>query len=102
MPLSAQPDHTAAAPYALLPRAPAEFLDRLRADRRAECWVPAFEREWAAAREESRNAFSLSTLDEVIHTWTARLASAPAVDASHPSGRDETDFIDMAEARGRW
>ncbi|MFD4741409.1 DUF6247 family protein [Streptomyces virginiae] len=99
--MSAQPDHTPAAPYAPAPGAPAELLDQLRADRRAERWVPAFEREWAAALEESRRTFSLNTLYEVVHVWQARLASAPAVDAFVASGHDETGFVDMAELRGR-
>ncbi|OLZ58234.1 hypothetical protein AVW11_28415 [Streptomyces amritsarensis] len=101
--MSAQPDHTPAptTPYAPAPGAPAELLAQLRADRRAERWVPAFEREWAAALEESRRTFSLTTLYEVVHVWQARLVSAPAVDAFTASGRDETEFVDMAELRGR-
>lgn len=101
--MSAQPDHTPApaASYAPAPGAPAELLAQLRADRRAERWVPAFEREWAAALEESRRTFSLTTLYEVVHVWQARLVSAPAVDAFTASGRDETGFVDMAELRGR-
>ncbi|GGS40754.1 hypothetical protein Snoj_00130 [Streptomyces nojiriensis] len=99
--MSAQPDHTPAAPYAPAPGAPAELLTQLRADRRAERWVPAFEREWTAALEESRRTFSLNTLYEVVHVWQARLASAPAVDAFTASGFDETGFVDMAEVRGR-
>ncbi|MFD9520750.1 DUF6247 family protein [Streptomyces sp. NPDC059979] len=99
--MSAQPDHTPAAPYAPAPGAPAELLAQLRADRRAERWVPAFEREWTAALEESRRTFSLNTLYEVVHVWTARLASAPAVDGFVASGHDESGFMDMAELRGR-
>ncbi|WP_327732453.1 DUF6247 family protein [Streptomyces nojiriensis] len=99
--MSAQPDHTPAAPYAPAPGAPAELLAHLRADHRAERWVPAFEREWAAALEESRRTFSLNTLYEVVHVWQARLVSAPAVDAFTASGHDETGFVDMAELRGR-
>ncbi len=65
--------------------------------------MPAFEGEWAAAPEESRRTFSLTTLYEVGHVWQARLASAsaPAVDAFVASGRDENGFVDMAELRGR-
>ncbi|MFF2793158.1 DUF6247 family protein [Streptomyces sp. NPDC058049] len=99
--MSAQPDHTPAAPYAPAPGAPAELLAQLRADRRAGTWVPAFEREWAAALEESRRTFSLNTLYEVVHVWQARLVSAPAVDAFTASGHDESGFVDMAEVRGR-
>ncbi|WP_327389088.1 DUF6247 family protein [Streptomyces sp. NBC_01207] len=96
-----QADHTPAAPYAPAPGAPAELLAQLRADRRAERWVPAFEREWAAALEESRRTFSLNTLYEVVHVRQARLVSAPAVDAFVVSGHDERGFVDMAELRGR-
>ncbi|MFE0916121.1 MULTISPECIES: DUF6247 family protein [unclassified Streptomyces] len=99
--MSAQPDHTPAAPYAPAPGAPAELLALLRADRRAERWVPAFEEEWAQALEESRRTFSLNTLYEVVHAWQARLASAPAVDAFVASGNDETGFMDMVELRGQ-
>ncbi|MFE5562894.1 DUF6247 family protein [Streptomyces sp. NPDC056544] len=100
--MSAQPDHhTPAAPYAPAPGAPAELLAQLRADHRAERWVPAFEQEWAQALEESRRSFSLTTLYEVVHVWQARLASAPAVDAFVASGFDESGFVDMPELRGR-
>ncbi|MFD4370253.1 DUF6247 family protein [Streptomyces sp. NPDC058486] len=99
--MSAPADHISAPQYAPAPGAPAELLDRLRADRRADRWVPAFEREWAAALEESRATFSLTTLYEVINIWTARLTSAPAVDAFDASGQDDTGFIDMAELRSR-
>ncbi|THA28229.1 DUF6247 family protein [Streptomyces sp. A1547] len=100
--MSAQPDHTPGpAAYAPAPGAPAELLAQLRADRRAERWVPAFEEEWAQALEESRRTFSLNTLYEVVHAWQARLASAPAVDAFAAAGHDESGFMDMAEIRGR-
>ncbi|MEV6582324.1 DUF6247 family protein [Streptomyces sp. NPDC051582] len=101
--MSAQPDHAPvpAAAYGPAPGAPAELLARLRADRRAERWVPAFEAEWARALEESRATFSLTTLYEVVHAWQARLASAPAVDAFVAGGCDESGFMDMAELRGR-
>ncbi|MEU2832195.1 hypothetical protein ABZ667_26605 [Streptomyces lavendulae] len=63
-PASAQPEHTpgrrgrADTPAA---GAPAELLARLRADRRAERWVPAFEREWMAEPEESRRTCPATT-----------------------------------------
>ncbi|MFB7191295.1 DUF6247 family protein, partial [Streptomyces sp. NPDC056230] len=60
--MSAQPDHAPVTPYAPAPGAPAELLAQLRAD----AWVPAFEREWAAALEESRRTFSLGGLYEVV------------------------------------
>ncbi|WP_405787098.1 DUF6247 family protein [Streptomyces sp. NBC_00029] len=100
--MSAQPDHhTPATPYAPAAGAPADLLAQLRADRRADTWVPAFEGEWAAALEESRRTFSLAGLYEVVQDWQGRLASAPAVDAFVASGYDDSEFIDMAELRGR-
>ncbi|WP_424893327.1 DUF6247 family protein [Streptomyces sp. XH2] len=99
--MSAQPDHAPATVGAPAPGAPAELLDQLRADRRADTWVPAFEREWAAALEESRRTFSLGGLYKVVQDWQGRLASAPAVDAFVASGYDDSQFIDMAELRGR-
>ncbi|MFE3416158.1 DUF6247 family protein [Streptomyces mirabilis] len=99
--MSAQPDHAPVTPYAPAPGAPAELLARLRADRRAERWVPAFEQEWTAALEESRRTFSLTTLYEVVQVWQARVASAPAVDAFLASGKDDTGFVDLEEIRSR-
>ncbi|MFF3734618.1 DUF6247 family protein [Streptomyces sp. NPDC002476] len=99
--MSAQPDHAPVTPYAPSPGAPAELLAQLRADRRADTWVPAFEREWAAALEESRRTFSLAGLYEVVQDWQGRLASVPAVDAFVAGGCDDSEFVDMAELRGR-
>ncbi|WP_065967070.1 DUF6247 family protein [Streptomyces sparsogenes] len=99
--MSAQPDHAPLTPYAPAPGAPAELLDQLRADQRAAPWVPAFEQEWATALEESRRAFSLAGLYEVVQVWQARLASAPAVEAFLDSSRDETGFVDLEEIRSR-
>ncbi|MFH8586542.1 DUF6247 family protein [Streptomyces celluloflavus] len=99
--MSAQLDHAPVTPYAPAPGAPAELLAQLRADRRADTWVPAFAREWTAALEESRKTFSLGGLYEVLQEWQGLIASAPAVDAFVASGYDDSDFIDMAELRGR-
>ncbi|MEU2181021.1 DUF6247 family protein [Streptomyces thermolilacinus] len=101
--MSAQPDHAPVTPYAPAPApgAPAELLAQLRADKRADTWVPAFEREWSAALEESRRTFSLAGLYEVIQDWQGRIAHAPAVDAFVASGYDDSDAIDLAELRRR-
>ncbi|MFD8887309.1 hypothetical protein ACFV0H_33170 [Streptomyces erythrochromogenes] len=40
--MSAQPDHALITQYASAPGVPAEIFARLRADRRADTWVPAF------------------------------------------------------------
>jgi hypothetical protein len=101
--MSALPDHAPVTPYAPAPGAPAELLAQLRADKRADTWLPAFKREWAAALDESRRTFSPGGLYEVVQDWQGRLASAPAVDAFVACGYDDSvsDFIDMAELRGR-
>ncbi|MER7828277.1 DUF6247 family protein [Streptomyces sp. NPDC096097] len=98
--MSVQPDHTPAAPYAPAPGAAAELLAQLRADRRAGQWVPAFERDWAKALEDARDAFSLTPLHEVVRAWQLRVATAPAVDAFMDSGRDESDFVDLDDVLG--
>ncbi|MFE4660110.1 DUF6247 family protein [Streptomyces hydrogenans] len=99
--MSAQPDHTPAPSYAPAPGAPAELLAQLRSSEYAKRWVPAFEREWTAALEESRRTFSLAGLYEVLQDWQGRLAHAVAVDAFVTSGYDDSDAIDMTQLRGR-
>ncbi|MFE2045998.1 DUF6247 family protein [Streptomyces sp. NPDC059477] len=99
--MSAQPDHAPIPPFAPAPGAPAELLAQLHADKRADRWVPAFEREWAAALEESRRTFSLAGLYEVVQDWQGRIAHAPAVDAFVASGYDDSDAVDLAELRVR-
>ncbi|EDY43105.1 conserved hypothetical protein [Streptomyces sp. SPB074] len=99
--MSAQPDHAPVTTYAPAPGAPAELLAQLRADKRADRWVPAFERDYAAALEESRRTFSLAGLYEVVQEWQGRLAHAPAVDAFVASGCDDSDAVDLAELRRR-
>ncbi|NEB74236.1 hypothetical protein G3I40_03115 [Streptomyces sp. SID14478] len=99
--MSAQPDHAPATVHAPAPGAPAELLAQLRADKRADSWVPAFEREYAAALEESLRTFSLTSLYEVVQDWQGRIAHAPAVDAFIASGYDDSDAIDLTELRRR-
>jgi hypothetical protein len=53
--------------------------------------VPAFEREWAAALEESRRTLSLAALYAVIQDWQGRIAHASAIDAFVASGYDDSD-----------
>jgi hypothetical protein len=98
--MSAQPDHAPIPPYAPAPGAPAELLAQLRADRRAERWVPAFERDWAKALENSRHSYSLTPLHDVVRSWQLRVAAAPAVDAFFDSGMDETGFVALEDVLG--
>ncbi|WBP91373.1 DUF6247 family protein [Kitasatospora cathayae] len=100
--MSAQPDHLPAPPPAPSPRAAAQLLIRIRAERpeRSERWLSAFERDWAKALEDSRQTYDLSPLHEVVRTWRARLDSAPAVDAFVAGGMDDADGISLAELTG--
>ncbi|MEU9314160.1 DUF6247 family protein [Streptomyces sp. NPDC048256] len=83
------------------PPAPAaQLLAQLRADRRADAWVPAFERDWGKALEDSRHSYSLTPLHDVVRTWQLRVAAAPAVDAYMDSGRDESCFVDLDDILG--
>ncbi|MFD9725995.1 DUF6247 family protein [Streptomyces sp. NPDC059072] len=91
--MSAQPEYEPTRPPA--PAAAARLLQELRADRRATEWVPAFERDWAKAWEDSRHGYSLTPLHDVVRSWQLRVAAAPAVDASMESCRDEDGFVDL-------
>ncbi|MET8892824.1 DUF6247 family protein [Streptomyces albogriseolus] len=60
----------------------AQLLAQLRADHRAESWVPAFQRDWAKALEEFRHAYSLTSVHNVIRIWQLHIAAVPAIDAN--------------------
>ncbi|MFD3941050.1 DUF6247 family protein [Streptomyces sp. NPDC058611] len=98
--MSAQSEYAPAPPPGPGPAAAAQLLRDLRADRRAEQWVPAFERDWATALEDSRYSYSLTPLHDVVRTWLARLAAAPAVDAFLASGMDDSDGIALDDILG--
>ncbi|MER6135741.1 DUF6247 family protein [Streptomyces sp. NPDC001815] len=93
----AQPEEALAPPS---PAAAAELLAQLRADRRADTWVPAFEQDWARALDDARHSYSLAPLHDVVRTWRARLASAPAVDAFLAGGCDDSDGVDLEQVLG--
>ncbi|MGW6928389.1 DUF6247 family protein [Streptomyces sp. NPDC054950] len=73
---------------------------QLRADRRAGTWVPAFERDWAKALEDSGHSYSLTPLHDVVRAWQLRVAAALAVDAYMDSGWDESGFVDLDDVLG--
>jgi hypothetical protein len=96
-PMSAQPEE---APTAPAPAAAAQLLAQLRADRRADTWVPAFEQDWARALDDARHSYSLAPVHDVVRTWRARLAAPPAVDAFLAGGCDDSDGIDLDQVLG--
>lgn len=95
--MSAQPEEAPAPPA---PAAAAQLLRRLRADRRADTWVPAFEQDWARALDDAQHSYSLAPLHDVVRTWRARLAAAPAVDAFLADGCDDSVGIDLDHILG--
>ncbi|WP_331739904.1 DUF6247 family protein (plasmid) [Streptomyces sp. NBC_00015] len=97
VPMSAQHEEAPAPPP---PAAAAQLLAEIRADRRAGVWVPAFEQDWARALDDARHSFSLAPVHDVVRTWRARLASAPAVDAFLTGGCDDSDGIDLDQVLG--
>ncbi len=101
--MSAQPYEPTPVPAPPAAGAAAQLLARLRTDRRADTWVPAFERDWAKALEDSRHTYTLTPLHEVIALWQMRVDTAPAVDAFTDSGMDMSQFLDLDDvlaARG--
>ncbi|MDX3186477.1 DUF6247 family protein [Streptomyces sp. NPDC019826] len=95
--MSTQPEEVPAPPA---PAAAARLLLELRADRRAEVWVPAFEQDWARALDDARHSYSLAPLHTVVNTWRARLAAAPAVEAFLAGGCDDSDGLDLDQVLG--
>lgn len=98
--MSAQPEYVPTPPPAPAPGAAAQLLARIRTDRRAEAWAPAFERDWGKALEDSRASYSLTPLHDVVRTWQIRLDTAPAVDAFLDSGMDDCGFIALEDILG--
>ncbi|MEU9416861.1 DUF6247 family protein [Streptomyces sp. NPDC051000] len=96
--MSAQPEYVSVPPPP--PAAAAQLLARIRADRRADRWEPAFERDWAKALEDSRHSYTLTPLHDVVRAWRSRLDSAPAVDAFVASGMDDSDHVALEDVIG--
>ncbi|MEU2287893.1 DUF6247 family protein [Streptomyces sp. NPDC013178] len=98
--MSAQPDHAPAPPPAPAPTAAAQLRAQIRADRRAPSWLPAFEQDWSRALQDAQHSYSLAPLHDVVRTWQARLAAAPAVDAFVASGYDDSDGVALEDVLG--
>ncbi|MFH8569347.1 DUF6247 family protein [Streptomyces sp. NPDC017993] len=98
--MTTQPEYAPVPSPAPAPTAAAQLLARIRADRRAPQWGPAFEQDWAKALEDSRHSYSLTPLHDVVRTWQARLSAAPAVDAFVACGKDDSDGIALEDALG--
>jgi hypothetical protein len=62
--------------------------------------VPAFEQDWGKASEDSRHSYSLTPPHDIVRTWQARLAAAPAVDAFLANGRNDSDGIALDDVLG--
>ncbi|MFB6613583.1 DUF6247 family protein [Streptomyces sp. NPDC056367] len=95
--MSAQPEEYPAPPA---PAATAQLLAQPWDDRRVGTWVPAFERDWAKAREDSRHTYSLTPLHDIIRGWQLHVTATAAVGAYVDSGRDEPDFVDLNDILG--
>ncbi|WP_406111839.1 DUF6247 family protein (plasmid) [Streptomyces sp. NBC_01003] len=53
------------------------------------------------ALDDARHPFSLAPVQDVVRTWRARLAAAPAVDEFLLAGGcDDSDGIDLDQALG--
>ncbi|MGW4895031.1 DUF6247 family protein [Kitasatospora sp. NPDC004240] len=102
--MSVRPEHLPAPPPAPAPRAAARLLSRIRGQEdadRVSRWLPAFERDWAKAVDDSRQTYDLTPLHDVVRTWQSRLDSAPAVDAFLAGGMDDADGTDLGRFLGR-
>ncbi|MGW0751958.1 DUF6247 family protein [Streptomyces sp. NPDC002587] len=98
--MSAQPVHPYQSPPAPAPAAAAKLRCRIAAHEAADRWLPAFDRDWGAALDESRQTFDLSALHEVVREWQGRLDTAPAVAALVASGFEDTDSVALEDIIG--
>jgi hypothetical protein len=99
--MSTQPVHQhTAPPPAPAPAAAAKLRSRITKHAAAERWLPAFDRDWGAALEESRATFDLTALHEVVREWQGRLDTAPAVEAFVAGGFEDTDSVALEDILG--
>lgn len=96
--MSAQPEYAPSPVPA--PAAAAQLLARIRADRRAPRWEPAFVRDWDKALGDSRASFDLTPLHEVVRAWQGRLDTASAVDRFIDEGLDDSDGVSLEAVIG--
>ncbi|MFB7467092.1 DUF6247 family protein [Streptomyces sp. NPDC056224] len=98
--MSAQPVLPHEPPSAPAPAAAAKLRSRIAAHKAADRWLPAFDRDWGAALEESRQTFDLTALHDVVREWQGRLDTAPAVAAFIASGFEDTDSVALEDVIG--
>ncbi|MFD8633753.1 DUF6247 family protein [Streptomyces sp. NPDC059533] len=98
--MSAQSVHPHQPPPAPAPAAAAKLRTRIAAHTAADRWLPAFDRDWGAALEESRQTFDLTALHDVVREWQGRLDTAPAVAALIASGFEDTDSVPLEDIIG--
>ncbi|MFD4240987.1 DUF6247 family protein [Streptomyces sp. NPDC058525] len=82
------------------PAAAAKLRARIAAHSAAGRWLPAFDRDWDAALEESRQTYYLTALHDVVRAWQGRLDTAPAVAALIASGFEDTDGVALEDVIG--
>ncbi|MCX5409875.1 DUF6247 family protein [Streptomyces sp. NBC_00335] len=98
--MSAQPVYPHQPPPPPAPAAAARLRTRIAGHDAAGRWLPAFDRDWDAALEESRATYDLSSLHEVVREWQGRLDTAPAVAALVTSGYEDTDSVALEDIIG--
>ncbi|MFE4056678.1 DUF6247 family protein [Streptomyces sp. NPDC059096] len=99
--MSTQPVHQhTAPPPAPAPAAAAKLRARIAAHAAADRWLPAFDRDWNSALEESRATFDLTALHEVVREWQGRLDTAASVHAFTANGFADTDSVALEDVLG--
>ena len=98
--MSAQPYEPAPTAAPPQPGAAAELRAQVQAAPESLRWLPAFDRDWAAALAAARESFTLAPAHQVIAEWRMRLASAPAVRAFVAGGYDDSDGVALDDVIG--
>ena len=95
--MSAQPYEPAPAAAPPAAGAAAEIRALVEAAPEADRWLPAFDRDWAAALAAARESFTLAPAHQVIADWRMRLTTAPAVRMFVAGGYDDSDGIPLED-----